>query len=110
MLNLIRKELIRRWRSPLATIAMLVFPFMMAGMIGMISGGAGSSAQFPVIDVLCRHNTAGNQYEKGVTDVPLSTQHLAGIVRARDGRVTQLRHCVFREGVAKCAPQRHGWR
>lgn len=38
---LIRKDLVRRWRSPASTIVMLLFPFMMAGLIGAVSGGGG---------------------------------------------------------------------
>ncbi len=36
---LIRKDLVRRWRSPASTLVMLLFPFMMAGLIGAVSGG-----------------------------------------------------------------------
>jgi ABC-2 type transport system permease protein len=39
---LVRKDLVRRWRSPASTIVMLLFPFMMAGLIGGVSGGGGS--------------------------------------------------------------------
>ena len=35
---LIRKDLLRRWRSPLATIVMIVFPLFMSLAIGSISG------------------------------------------------------------------------
>lgn len=41
--DLIRKDLVRRWRSPISTVVMLIFPFMMAGLIGSISGGSGDS-------------------------------------------------------------------
>ncbi len=38
---LIRKDLVRRWRSPASTLVLLLFPFMMAGLIGTVSGGGG---------------------------------------------------------------------
>ena len=40
LLALIRKDFARRWRSPLATIVLLAFPFMMAGLIGSISSSS----------------------------------------------------------------------
>ena len=43
---LIRKDLVRRWRSPASTLVMLAFPFMMAGLIGSISGGSGGEPEF----------------------------------------------------------------
>jgi len=43
---LIRKDLVRRWRSPASTLVMLAFPFMMAGLIGSISGGGGGEPEF----------------------------------------------------------------
>jgi len=43
---LIRKDLVRRWRSPASTLVMLAFPFMMAGLIGAVSGGAGGEPEF----------------------------------------------------------------
>lgn len=49
VLALVRKDFVRRWRSPLATIVLLAFPFMMAGMIGTISGG--SSGGIPELTV-----------------------------------------------------------
>lgn len=38
---LMRKDVIRRYRSPVSTLVMLAFPFMMAGLIGSVSGGSG---------------------------------------------------------------------
>jgi len=52
MWNLIRKDLIRRWRAPASTLAMLLFPLFMSGMIGLISGGGGGDEEFPVVKVL----------------------------------------------------------
>ena len=46
---LIRKDFTRRWRSPVSTVSLLIFPFMMSGMIGMISSG--SSGGIPEITV-----------------------------------------------------------
>ena len=46
---LIRKDFTRRWRSPISTVSLLIFPFMMAGMIGMISsGGSGGIPEITV--------------------------------------------------------------
>lgn len=49
VIALIRKDFTRRWRSPISTIVLLVFPFMMAGMIGAISSG--SSGGIPELTV-----------------------------------------------------------
>lgn len=57
MRNVILKELLRRWRSPASTIGLLLFPFLMAGMIGAVSSGGGS--QFPVIEVLILNRDDG---------------------------------------------------
>lgn len=43
---LMRKDLVRRWRSPASTLVMLAFPFMMAGLIGAVSGGTGGDPEF----------------------------------------------------------------
>jgi ABC-type multidrug transport system permease subunit len=51
MLNILKKELLRRWRSPVSSVAMLVFPFLMTGMIGTVSSGGGGG-QFPRIKML----------------------------------------------------------
>ncbi len=60
MLGFIRKDLIRRWRSPAATLAMIAFPLFMSGMIGMVSGGGGSDEeQFPPIKVLLEDRDGG---------------------------------------------------
>ncbi len=52
---LIRKDLLRRWRSPLATIVMIIFPLFMSLAIGSISGGGGGS-EFPRIKILVQNN------------------------------------------------------
>ena len=52
---LIRKDLLRSWRNPLATIVMIVFPLFMSLAIGSISGGGGGS-DFPRIKVLVQNN------------------------------------------------------
>jgi len=60
MLGFIRKDLIRRWRSPAATLAMIAFPLFMSGMIGMVSGGGGSDEdQFPPIRILLEDRDGG---------------------------------------------------
>ncbi len=53
---LIRKDLLRRWHSPLATIVMIVFPLFMSLAIGSISGGGGGGSEFPRIKVLLQNN------------------------------------------------------
>ena len=53
---LIRKDLLRRWRSPLATIVMIIFPLFMSLAIGSISGGGGGGSEFPRIKVLLQNN------------------------------------------------------
>jgi len=53
---LIRKDLLRRWRSPLATIVMIVFPLFMSLAIGSISGGGGGGSEFPRIKILVQNN------------------------------------------------------
>ena len=54
---LIRKDLLRRWRSPLSTIVMIVFPLFMSLAIGSISGGGGGNGnEFPRIKVLLQNN------------------------------------------------------
>lgn len=47
---ILRKDLVRRWRSPVATLVMLVFPFLMTGMIGAVSSGGGGGG-LPTIQV-----------------------------------------------------------
>lgn len=54
ILALIRKDFTRRWRSPLATIVLLAFPFMMAGLIGSISSGSSGGGMDLTIFVLDR--------------------------------------------------------
>lgn len=51
MWPLIRKDLLRRWRSPVATLVMIAFPLFMTGALGSIYGGDGDEA-FPRIKVL----------------------------------------------------------
>jgi ABC-type multidrug transport system permease subunit len=51
---LIKKDLHRRWRSPLSTIVMIVFPLFMTLAIGSISGGSGGE-EFPRIKVLVQN-------------------------------------------------------
>ena len=54
---LLRKDFTRRWRSPLATIVLLGFPFMMAGLIGSISSG--SSGGIPEVTVFVLDRDGG---------------------------------------------------
>lgn len=54
--SLIRKDLIRRWRSPASTLVMLLFPFMMAGMIGAISSGPSDQIPPTTLFVLDRED------------------------------------------------------
>ena len=42
--TLIRKDLIRRWRSPASSLVMLLFPLLMAGLIGSVSSDGGQAA------------------------------------------------------------------
>ncbi len=51
MRGFIVKDLIRRWRSPAPTLAMLIFPLFMSGMLGMVFGGNEKEKEFPVIKV-----------------------------------------------------------
>ena len=54
---LIRKDLMRRWRNPLATIVMIVFPLFMSLAIGSLGGnGGGNGTEFPRIKVLMQNN------------------------------------------------------
>ncbi|MEN8007564.1 MAG: ABC transporter permease [Candidatus Krumholzibacteriota bacterium] len=54
---LIRKDLLRRWRSPLATIVMIIFPLFMSLAVGSISGGGGNDgSDFPRIKILLQNN------------------------------------------------------
>jgi len=54
MWNLIVKDLRRRWRNPVATAAMIIFPIFMASAIGTIASGGSSG--FPIIDVLIQND------------------------------------------------------
>lgn len=53
---LIRKDLIRRWRSPASTLVMLLFPFLMAGLVGAVSGGGGQGISAIKVFVLDRED------------------------------------------------------
>jgi len=53
--TLFRKDMVRRWRSPLATLVMIIFPLFMSAAIGSISGGPGGGEEFPKITVLVRN-------------------------------------------------------
>lgn len=57
LLALLRKDFTRRWRSPVATVVLLIFPFMMSGMIGMISSG--SSGGVPELTVFVLNHDDG---------------------------------------------------
>ena len=48
LMTLLRKDLVLRWRSPVSTLVMLLFPFMMAGLIGAVSSGSGSEGLPPI--------------------------------------------------------------
>jgi ABC-2 type transport system permease protein len=52
MWSLIRKDLLRRWHAPIATLAMLIFPLFMSVTIGSIMGSGSSNREFPVMHVL----------------------------------------------------------
>jgi ABC-type multidrug transport system permease subunit len=52
MLNILKKEWLRRLRSPVASVGLLLFPFLMTGMIGTVSSGGGSGPNFPTIEML----------------------------------------------------------
>ena len=51
MRALILKDIIRRWRSPVATLVMMLFPIVMSLLIGTVSGGSNSNRSFPTIKV-----------------------------------------------------------
>lgn len=51
MWPLIRKDLIRRWRSPVPTLAMLIFPLFMSVALGTLIGNSGGQ-EFPALRVL----------------------------------------------------------
>ncbi|RKZ12952.1 hypothetical protein DRQ32_02605 [bacterium] len=54
ILALIRKDFTRRWRSPIATIVLFAFPFMMAGLIGSMSSGSSGGVPELTVFVLDR--------------------------------------------------------
>jgi ABC-2 type transport system permease protein len=83
VLNLLRKELVRRRRSPVATLVMLAFPFLMAGMIGAVFGGAATSGDmFPVIDVLIWDQDDG--FLSNLVLGPLQSDEAAKYLRVRE--------------------------
>jgi ABC-2 type transport system permease protein len=59
MWPLIRKDLLRRWRSPVATLVMIAFPLFMSGALGSIYGGGGDEEAFPRIKVLVENQDEG---------------------------------------------------
>jgi len=59
MWGYIRKDLVRRWRAPAATAAMLLFPLFMSAMIGAVSGGGDDGEGFPPIRVLVEDRDGG---------------------------------------------------
>ena len=59
MLPLIRKDLLRRLRSPLSTLVMIAFPLFMSAALGSISGGPSGDAEFPRIHVLLENRDKG---------------------------------------------------
>jgi ABC-2 type transport system permease protein len=52
MWPLIRKDLLRRWHSPVSTLAMLIFPLFMSITIGSIMGNGSNDREFPVMHIL----------------------------------------------------------
>ncbi len=52
MWPLIRKDLLRRWRSPISTLVMIAFPLFMSAALGSVYGGGGGEAKFPAIHIL----------------------------------------------------------
>ena len=56
MWQLIRKDLVRRWRSPLSTLVMIAFPLLMSLALGTVySGGGGGDEDFPRIRLLVQN-------------------------------------------------------
>lgn len=53
------KDLIRRWRSPVATLVMIIFPLFMTGMLGLVFGHGGDNDEFPPIKVLIEDRDGG---------------------------------------------------
>ncbi len=51
MWPLIRKDLLRRWHSPVSTLVMVAFPLFMSAALGSVYSGGGDS-QFPAIHIL----------------------------------------------------------
>jgi ABC-2 type transport system permease protein len=89
MLVFIRKDLIRRWRSPAATLAMIAFPLFMSGMIGMVSGGGGSDEdQFPPIKILLEDRDGGllTEFLKGAMGREEVKKRLEVTVVGAEGR------------------------
>ncbi|MFH2051150.1 MAG: ABC transporter permease [bacterium] len=59
MWPLIRKDLMRRWRSPASTLVMVAFPLFMSLAIGMVFGTGGNGQEFPRIRVLVENRDEG---------------------------------------------------
>lgn len=59
MWPLIRKDLLRRLRSPLSTLVMIAFPLFMSAAVGSISGGPSGDAGFPRIHILIENRDEG---------------------------------------------------
>ena len=55
MWNLIRKDLLRRWRNPVATVVMIIFPLFMSGALGMVYSSGGGGSGFPRIKILIQN-------------------------------------------------------
>ncbi len=59
MRNLLLKDLRRRWRSPAATLAMLIFPIFMTGMLGLVIRGGDGGAELPPLHLLVEDRDEG---------------------------------------------------
>jgi ABC-2 type transport system permease protein len=86
MLNLILKDLTRRWRSPVPTVVMLIFPLFMTLMIGTISSGF-SDEKTPRIKVflLDRDDSALTRFILGGFQQEEMIKRFDGVVVGEEG-------------------------
>jgi len=58
IVKMVRKDLLRRVKSPLGSLVMMSIPLILSGIIGLAFGGGGSS-RFPTIHVLVEDHDKG---------------------------------------------------
>jgi ABC-2 type transport system permease protein len=105
---LIRKDFVRRWRSPISTISLLIFPFMMSGMMGMISSGSSGGIPEITVFVLDRDDgliggllTEGPQPPEGELALNLVKVGEEGFARMERGEASAM--IVLEEGFTERA-------